>query len=361
MTATTRWAMRTPNRLPIVTRRPFGLSPRILPAHPQLEYDELLSGWIAALARANRTKVHTLCSSIGGNQHTIWNRDIDRLVPPLLVAELAELTGVAAERIERSSLKYIADCIEHDHHPYGNGTWLLPLGVWHRKRRRYGVQFCSICLRMDSRPYVRRSWRLAYYTECEHHHVLLQDSCPQCGAPFNYFRGELGHRSLRRSPPISLCSNCYCNLAYLPVDRYEWPDRQLTAATRTLQFMNDFGFAVLGPRFYEPAHELLAALRTVITTISSPSRSGQLYDAIAQELWPEGALVLSHRGLQFEMRPLLERHRLFGMAVWLMLEWPNRFERVTRNSGIYLSSLTKDAKYLPRWYTSQIEAMQGRH
>jgi hypothetical protein len=326
-----------------------------------LEYDELLSGWIAALAHANRTKVHTLCSSFGGNQNTIWNRDVDRMVPEEVIAELVDLTGVSAERIERASLKYIAERINFDHSPNGKGTWLLPLGIWHRKRLRYGVQFCSICLRMDSRPYVRRSWRLAYYTECEHHHILLRDRCPRCASPFNYFRGELGRRSVRQGPPITLCSNCYLNLAYVPVERYEWSDWKLAVAIRTLQFMNDFGFAVFGPTLYEPAHELLVVIRTLIKTMSSPSRSGQLYDTIADEMWPEGTIVLAHRGLQFEMRTLLDRHRLFGMAVWLMMDWPERFERVSRNSGIHLSSLGEGGKHLPNWYLNQIKSMLGKH
>lgn len=333
-----------------MTRRPLGLSPKILPAHPQLQPGELLSGWIAALARANRTKVHTLCSGIGGNDHTFWNRDFDRLAPKDVIGELAKLTGATVERIEEASLRALADLIDKDHHPNGNATWLLPLGVWHRKRRRNGVQFCSLCLRMDRRPYVRRHWRLAYYTECEHHRVLLHEACPRCNTPFNYYRGELGRRSERRSPPISLCSTCHCNLAYLPVERFEWPDWQLTVAVRTLQFCADFGFATLESKMYEPAYELLIAIRSVIRAMSSPSRSGQLYDAAAQELWPECVPVLSSRGLPFEMRSLIERHRLFGMAVWLLMDWPRRFDRVIESSGVRRSSLTRDTRHLPSWF-----------
>jgi hypothetical protein len=123
--------------------------------------------------------------------------------------------------------------------------------------------------------------------------------------------------------------------------------------------MNDFGFAVLGPNHYDPAHELLAPLRAVIRTMSSPNRSGQLYDAIADEMWPEGYMVLAQRGLQYELRPLHDRHRLFGMAVWLMLDWPMRFKRVTRNSGIHLSSLIEGAGSLPNWYIGQIKSMMS--
>jgi hypothetical protein len=123
--------------------------------------------------------------------------------------------------------------------------------------------------------------------------------------------------------------------------------------------MNDFGCAILGSRVFEPAHELLLVIRTIISTASSPRRGGQLYDAISEEIWPEGGSVLSQRGLQYEMRNILERHRLFGMAVWLLMDWPHRFERVIRKSDICLSSLTKDARQVPNWYARQIEILRG--
>jgi hypothetical protein len=60
---------------------PSVLTPGLLPIHPQLQPDELLSSWIVALARANWFKVHSFCIRLGGNQNTIWNRDVDRMAP----------------------------------------------------------------------------------------------------------------------------------------------------------------------------------------------------------------------------------------------------------------------------------------
>jgi TniQ len=334
-------------------RRPIGLGRRTLPAHPQRLPDEVLSSWIVALARANGCKVHTLCSKMAGNQHTVWNRDVDRMAPPDLIQNLVELTGVAAETIRAYTLAHVAEQIDVDHHPNGNATWLLPLGVWHRKRLRKGVQFCPICLRMDKRPYVRRSWRLAYYTECEHHRVLLMDSCPGCGAPLNYFRGELGTRSKVDSEPISTCTGCGYDLRYAQADRFDWSDWQLTVATRTLHLMNDFGWATIDGRNYKPAHELLLVVRQLIRVMSSGLRAGQLYDAVAGALWPDGYRVLSERGKDFERRDVVERHRLFGMAVWLLMDWPGRFERAFRYANIQRNSLTRDMKVVPAWYGEQ--------
>jgi hypothetical protein len=332
---------------------PLLVRPKLLPGHPQPQPDELLSSWIVALARANRIKVHSLCIRVGGNQNTIWNRDVDRMVPAEVLTKLSAMTGQSAERIRTLSLAHIAEQIDVDHHPNGTATWLLPLGVWHRKRLRHGVQFCTMCLGMDKRPYVRRSWRLAYYTECEHHRVLMMDRCPFCGEAFNYFRGELGDRNQVEAAGLNFCVSCGLDFWHTAQQRFHWPDWKLTVATRTLQFMNDFGWATLDNRSFTPAHELLLVIRQLIRVMSSGSRAGQLYDAVAQVLWPEGCDVLSDRGKDYERRSVIERHRLFGMAVWLLMDWPGRFERAFRYAHIHRHSLTRDMRVVPAWYAEQ--------
>ena len=331
----------------------LGLRPKLLPIHPQPQRDELLSSWIVALARANHFKVHSFCIRLGGNQNTIWNRDVDRMVPPDVVEKLSAMTGQAPEKIRALSLAHIAELIDVDHHANGSATWILPLGVWHRKRLRHGVQFCSMCLGFDKRPYVRRSWRLAYYTECEHHRVMLLDRCPSCGDAFTYFRGELGNRAKVDAVNLNRCVNCGFDLWGSVAERFEWPDWQLTVATRTLQFMSDFGWATLDNRNYTPAHELLLVIRQLIKVMSSRSRAGQLYDTVAMYLWPEGYTVLSERSKDYERRSVIERHRLFGMAVWLLMDWPGRFERSFRYAYIHRHSLTRDMKVVPAWYGEQ--------
>ncbi|MCV2353163.1 TniQ family protein [Paucibacter sp. B2R-40] len=324
-----------------------------MPCHPQRQPDELLSSWIVALARANGCKVHTFCSKLSGNQHTIWNRDIDRMAPPELLGRLEELTGIDAAKIRTFTLAHLAEQIDVDHHANGNATWILPLGVWHRKRLRYGVQFCPMCLGFDKRPYVRRSWRLAYYTECEHHRVLLMDRCQSCGEAFNYFRGELGNRNQIDAAKLNFCVNCGFDLWRAVQQRFEWPDWQLTVAIRTLQFMTDFGWATLDNRTFTPAYELLLVIRQLIRVMSSGSRGGQLYDTVAMHLWPEGYQVLSERGKEYERRGVIERHRLFGMAVWLLMDWPGRFELAFHSAHIRRYSLTRDMKVVPAWYAEQ--------
>jgi len=330
-----------------------GLSRDILPLHPRRQRDELLSSWIVRLARANRIKVHTLCIRLGGNMAPIWTRDVDRMAPAWLITRLSQLTARPESEIRQGSLADLAELVDVDHHPNGNSTWLLPLGIWHRQRLKFGLQFCPICLRMDDAPYIRRAWRLAFYTECEHHHTLLADRCPKCGKPHAYFRGELGNRDAVAAPSMAFCSHCGFDLGLTPVDRFEWPDWQTTIAMRNLQFMCDFGWTTLNGRAFATASDLLLVVRQVITVLSSPTKDGQLYDAVADQMWPQGYQALGSRGESYERRGVHERNRLFGMAIWLLQDWPDRFEMCVRHSGARRWGFLAHHPNLPPWFKAQ--------
>lgn len=45
------------------------------------------------------------------------------------------------------------------------------------------LQYCSLCLKEDPRPYFRRKWRLVSVTCCQRHGCLLHDRCPICKSP----------------------------------------------------------------------------------------------------------------------------------------------------------------------------------
>lgn len=340
-----------------VTWRPYGLSRHGLPIHPQLRDDELLSSWLLRLAWANRMKVHSLCLMIAGNQAVVWKRDIDRLVPTWLQFQLEQLTGLSATTIRNAGLDNIARAL-NGHAPNTNGfeTWLLPLGIWHRKRRRYGVQFCPLCLSTPRGQYVRRAWRLGFYTECEHHHVLLCDRCYACGAPFTYFRAELGRRHFVEDPSISSCAECGAQLYRAPVERFEWPQLEHALTTRTLLFMKDFGWAFVQNRVFPDSASLFGVLRQLITAMSSRGPYGQLYDTVAERIWPGGYQVLGSRGKAFEQRGVVERHRLFGMAVWMVMDWPGRFREVMDFSGVGCYAMVQGMKMpLPDWYAAEYQ------
>jgi hypothetical protein len=68
------------------------------PVHPQPRKDELLSSWLQELARGNGQKLQAFSDCVFGTDHQIWNRDVDRLAPRWLRANLVRHTGVPRQR-----------------------------------------------------------------------------------------------------------------------------------------------------------------------------------------------------------------------------------------------------------------------
>ena len=333
----------------------------MLPIHPQLRDDELLSSWLVRLAWANRLKVHSLFNEMAGHRAAVWNRDIDRMVPVWLLQEIERLTGISASKARAAGLDGLMGTLNGGTpNRIGSETWLLPLGIWHRKRRRFGVQYCPVCMHVPEGQYIRRAWRLAFYTECEIHRVLLHDRCYSCGSPVAYFRADVGLRRRPETPSMAMCSNCLVPLFKAPVLRAVWPSISLVTAIRTLLFMKDFGWACLDSRSFESSASLFRVLRQLTRIMASNTANGQLYDAVADRIWPEGYRVLAFRGTAFEDRGVEERNRLFGMATWLAMDWPLRFRSVFKEAGIGRYCLVQDMVDPPDWYRAEYENLLGR-
>jgi hypothetical protein len=339
---------------------PFGLTDGALPGHPKLARDELLSSWILRLAWANGLKVHTLCSMIGGNHATFWNRDIDRTAPHAVLLKLSALGLKPVEALEAATLKHLAErMLGRQANLIGSSTWLLPAGIWHRRRKRHGVQYCPLCLRTDREPYIRRSWRLACFTQCELHDVLLNDRCPACSSPVVHFRAELGRRYQFEDLSMRNCSSCGHDLSDDLPQREPWSEWSHELAVRTIRMFLGEDWALVGQVDHEDAPSLFRVLRQLIAAMSSPTIAGELYDRVADWLWPYGYSPLQMRGQPYEDRSVQERHRLFGMAVWLLLDWPDRFREVVKAANNPFWWLSAGAEGLPAWYLHEYRRMVG--
>ena len=152
------------------------------PVRPKPLPDEILSSWLMRLAMAHGVKLHTL-STATWPQKAVWNRDIDKSADEEVVRVLAGKTATSLERAWSTVLSAYEGRLFESYNYYGPTPWLLPVGVYHRVRQRYGQQFCPRCLAEDEEPYYRRRWRLAFMVCCEHHRVTLCDRCPRCTSP----------------------------------------------------------------------------------------------------------------------------------------------------------------------------------
>jgi hypothetical protein len=77
--------------------------------------------------------------------------------------------------------------------------------------------------------------------------------------------------------------------------------------------------------------------------------------SFADQIWPQGYHVLGNRGESYERRGVAERHRLFGMAVWLLQDWPQRFEMCVRIADVRRSYFVNGVAGLPSWFVAQVQ------
>lgn len=314
-----------------------GLTGQLWPVHPHPLPDELLSSWMLRLARGNNLKLQTFSRLVFGRSANIWTRDIDVSASDHILKALCECTGATQQEAYDSTLRAYAGTFVEKVCSNRQSRWILPWGIYHRKRRRCGLQFCPLCLQTDSDPYFRRSWRLAFFTECPIHHVILWDCCPNCHEPVTIHRGEMGRRRLIQAESIRECSSCGFDLAWAPKIRHPWLDWTTCVNQGSLMMFH-----------WLPKPPVISAAKTSADlflgwhllanlTISHRVVGSRLAPSL-YSIFPDLAEVRRRKSRTIEQLPTKERMIALEAALWLMLDWPQRF-----------AMQLKDARLTKRW------------
>lgn len=338
-----------------------GLSGNLWPVHPHRLPDELLSFWILRTAHANRIKLQTFTNVTFGRDASPWARDIDRSASPVFLATLAERTGSTLDELKGGMLSGYEGIVFERHNAAGNTPWILPLGIYHRTRRAYGMQFCPECLFWDEVPYFRRRWRLAFATICDRHGTLLHDRCPECQAPVIYFRNDLGLRWKGSLSGHTLCWRCQCDLRRAPTWGADWLDAETYVALRSLLTFIDDGLGVAGPHCFDYATLFLAILHRACEMLAS-NGTRRRYDRLKEVVSRETGLALprSLGPAAFEGLTLVDRHRVVLCALWLLMQWPERFVRVCGEAGLSRAFVLGDMVNAPYWFDRLLKCQLDR-
>lgn len=321
----------------------MALSGHLWPIHLKPKEDELLSSWLVRLARIYGIKTHSFCQSIWPGK-SIWNRDIDRLADKEVLVTLAGKTTTPYERVYETTLRAYEGRLWEKYNPTGNNMCLMPLGVYHRERKLWGLQYCSLCLTEDDDPYFRRIWRLAFVTVCGIHCVMLRDRCPKCNAPLNFYRNQYECAS------IACCRDCGYDLRRATPITSEGIGSQVLHQKKILEILETgwtsiSGFGIIHSLLFFPVYHQIAKLAAtgrisrkiqsvVGKLISQPQVSGRFWG-----------------GLKYVDSLFVEdRYSCIAMANWLLDEWPDRFITFCLENGILSSDLLRDMKNVPWWY-----------
>jgi hypothetical protein len=308
------------------------------PLHLKPKDDELLSSWLVRLARAHGLKLHTFCSLAWPGKQ-IWNRDIDKSADSQMVETLSTKTGTPIKRVLSTTLAEFENVLYEKHNLLGPTSWIMPVGVYHRTHKQFGLQYCPLCLAEDKEPYFRRKWRLAFVVSCERHHTLLHDRCPHCGAAVNFHRDELGDHRKLVAESLTLCHACRFELRFIDsclITPVTHPESEF--ATVLLSAMHN-GQVKLNEGITTHSQLYFAGLRQMMKIAAMRNkRVDLLRQAVSKEFHVE-TYSPSGSGSRQDVQEMSikARRQLLGIVRCLLEEWPHRFVELSRKYRVWSS------------------------
>lgn len=320
------------------------------PIHLKPQPDELLSSWIVRLSHAHGYKTQTMCSILFGRNSAIWNRDIDRLAPQEVAEVLIRVTGVTVDQFEGTTLRGYEGILFEQHNPNGMNRWIVPLGIFHRSRKRPGLMFCPLCLREDAAPYFRRRWRLALSVVCTKHECNLHDVCPKCASPVEPHRVDMQSRTCLTHTGLSV--NCWkCGFDFRDGADASVPDKSLVRIQQLLDGTVDRGYVDWAGNSSMHSLVFFEGLRALIVGVSSRQTQDRLTGPLKLVDWPRTGL---------EMASLPMRYRLFQLLATVLEDWPKNFIGLVHDHQLRYSDLKGDSEQRAFWYEDVIRRDAAR-
>ncbi len=326
----------------------------MLPIHPQPKQGEIFSSWLVRLAFSNGFPLHTFFSGLLGYKGAVLTRDIDRHPSDQLLQLINLQTQQPISRLQDMTLRHYEGSFFPQLPFNGDVSWLLALGVFHRDRKRAGMQYCSLCIQTDSVPYYRLLWRIALTVICPIHYCAMEDVCPRCRSPVMFHRHGIGREKIPYVEHLRHCHQCFFDLGSVKPKYPEWPD------CNSLNFLTALiGHAELSPwrylRIATPCSiPFFIGLRALLRLLNG--RFGPKFETVfCGEL---GTPALAPSRSDFEYLHSERRLWLMLRACWMLQEWPTRFIECCRAANLSRSRITELPDQLPFWLetaTSQLD------
>lgn len=324
-----------------------GFTSPLWPIHFKPLPDELLSSWLVRLAHSHGLKVQTFCNLIFGNRLQVWNRDIDRLAPEWLIAELSERTGTTTKQVMETTLQSYQGIVYHRHRASGTLAWIQSLKLHHRKFEGFGLQFCPECLAKDRESYFRKSWRMAFNTICTIHNCMLHDRCPNCGQGVAFHRNDMRHAEYVTTVSLNECHHCGFDLR---------KSRSISPSYASMDIGNFLGNlsqklfgATLGQIEIDNLLVMHHFARLMFTRNSTVKVCAHFCDVMGID---EIAINTKDdiEGAGIEMR-----HHALQVIVYLMLDLEPRLRGAIAAKSVRYNHLKKDFDDMPFWYEELVD------
>ncbi|MBM94404.1 MAG: hypothetical protein CMI09_14680 [Oceanospirillaceae bacterium] len=312
------------------------ISGKYWPAHPHPLPGESLSCWIVRTAHANGLKVQTFCDREFGKDFQIWNRDIDRNAPEWLLAIMSDKTGTPIKQVRNTTARLYEKRLFPKLHSASQLRWFMALKKKHRTHKGYAQQYCPLCLKEDDEPYFRLQWRLALYTFCTKHRILMADRCYHCGGEVEFHRLELGKANQVKVETLDCCWICNKPLSSAPIQNVNLYPKLVDQRWSNLLESID--------RQLYPAGALRYQNITLLHQFCRLLSSGRYRPRLSKHICTSGHYSqpeLKIDSVIFEQRDIIERHTLLQLAWWIMTN-RNRIKTAIHRKAVRVNLLYRD-------------------
>lgn len=324
------------------------LSGKLWPAHPHPYKGESLSSWVVRTAHANGLKVQTFCDHAFGKDFQVWCRDIDRNAPNWFLHIMSHRTGTSIKRVQSATFKLYEKRLFPAMYSASHLRWVMPIKHLHRLNKRHAIQYCPRCLAVDNIPYFRLSWRLALYTFCSKHRIMMADQCHQCGAPVAFHRVELGKPKQVEADSLDCCWKCHGKLSEATTEAIHLHPKLVNNRWSSLLKAIDRQFYPAGALSYSN----LALVHQICRLLLSKKQGERLRRHICKNgQYP----LLESMGKYhiFEQKRVEDRHKILQQAWWLTTN--RRKLRVAINEkAIRINFLYRDSEPRLKGYVTSL-------
>lgn len=315
---------------------------KLWPLHLKPQDDEILSSWLVRLAQAHGLKPYSFCH-LAWPGKSIWNRDIDKSADQDILTLLSDRTAVSEDRVFATTLHAYEGVISEHLNPFGHSRWILPVGVYHRTRTRYGLQFCPCCLAEDPKPYYRKYWRLGFVTVCTQHGCRLLDRCASCEGAVS------PHRNSVDPDALTVCSTCGADFREFIPYRDEHTTEHVLFLTQLMEVMAQ-GYATLPTAGWLYAHLFFTGLHRIASLMASDRNGRRLRPYFRHQIPIPEQNYGSGGGILVIRLDTEARFAIMAMVQSLLADWPEHFLAFCHAMKLTSSDLLRDMREVPYWY-----------
>lgn len=317
------------------------LNKKIWPVYVNPEKNELFSSWLIRISKENLLKSHTF-SKFYFNDFPIWNRDIDKLYPHIIVSKILENTMLSSIEIEELFLESYRGVIFNDREFTSYTPGILNIGINHRIRKLYGLLCCPSCLDNEV-SYFKKEWRLFFSIACLKCNCLLIDRCQKCCKPISFHRLENGYKNDILKYPLYLCWNC--------LHDYREDKVPIPSNSNIKRYQNYIDYTINTKSNDLTPYSFLffKILHLLSTKLLTSGKTTNRIKLTVEDFFNYS--ITTHNKINFSLE---ERKEALLISYSILENWPCQFQNIFKNSNVRRTDFTRDIKDTPYWFEKEI-------